>query len=111
MSIPTIRYFNDYFDHKAELRAKRRLYRAYLTGLTPGSSYSFVVYYNQTSYVSLRRSFWTPITVTEPNDELRIAIGRRMSNNLEAVEMQKMLAGDLNVDLALISGQLVFDYG
>jgi hypothetical protein len=51
---------NMFFNTTGEIRARRRLYRAYLTDLTPGTDYSFVIYYNTTDYMTLRYKFRTP---------------------------------------------------
>lgn len=50
---------NDFLNYH-ELRARRRVYRAYLSDLQPGIDYSFVIFYQATNYSSLRYKFRTP---------------------------------------------------
>lgn len=77
------------------------MYRAYLNNLQPGMDYSFVIKYHTSNYTTIKYKFRTPHIVTNTTF-LRIAIGMKLSNNIEAVQMSKML-GMMDVDLALIS--------
>ncbi|CDW86929.1 UNKNOWN [Stylonychia lemnae] len=76
-----------HFDQNEEFNSQRRIYKAQLNNLEPGSTYQFSIYYNQTGYLSGKNS-----------------------NNLETFKMHYMLEEN-QIDLALISGYLAFDYG
>lgn len=73
----------------------------YLSNLEPGEAYSFLIFYESTGYFSLIKQFRTP-PVPSLATPLKIAIGKMVSNNVEAAAMTKVL-GQMNVDLVLVS--------
>lgn len=92
---------NPFFESEGEIRAWRKIYQAHLNDLVPGTEYSFIIYYRQNDYMSMRYKFKTANQVGL-NRSVLLAVGTKLSNNIEAVYMNKMI-GLYNVDLAIVT--------